>query len=99
MELTYNNINIYLNKEFEFSFFAPKRIDEETSYFRFKLKDTNLTFNLHCNSVEYHLQAFKNASIHGSYRGEFERIIEIIQGYLEKNLENIINFTNETNKG
>lgn len=88
-ELTYSEINLFLKNEFEFSLYSPKRISEEKSYFRFKLKDTNLTFQLECyhsedEDDEFHLMAFINANINGSFRGEFERIIEIINKYEKK---------------
>ena len=96
--LTFNDVSKTITTSFLIESFFPSRLNDESSFFRFKIKDTDLTFKLHYfhgydtndeEDIECCLHVYKEANKTGSYCGEFSRILEVVNNSINGNIKKI----------
>ena len=96
--LTFNDVSKTITTSFSIESFFPSRLSDENSHFRFKVKNTDLTFKLHYfhnydkkdeEDIECCLHVYKEANKIGSYCGEFSRILEVINNSIDGNTKEV----------
>ena len=87
MAKTYNEITEIINTSFTLESFFPSTLSDESSFFRFKIKDTDITFKLHyfhdfnendVDDIECILHIYIGTNKAASHYGRFEQLLIIM---------------------